>query len=153
MISTYLGLSCRFGWQVVPGTLVEGGAVRCVTPHAHLALTPPRPEAGDVAEVEVLPDGSIHLAFDAPPPPPPPLDSFRLPPTLLSASLLPRDYFAAFDYFDGPATHAVARAHCQQLGGDLASIRSQAGRELTLALARTLNPIPNPNQPSTKPKP
>ena len=41
-------------------------------------------------------------------------------------SLLPRDFFPAFDYFVGPATHAVARAHCQQLGGDLASIHSQA---------------------------
>jgi len=49
-----------------------------------------------------------------------------LPPTLLPASLLPRDFFPAFDYFVGPATHAVARAHCQQLGGDLASIHSQA---------------------------
>ena len=118
---------------MVPGTLLEGGAVRCVTPHAHLALTPPRPESGDVAEVEVLPDGSLHLAFDAPLPPPPPPDSFLLPPTLLPASLLPRDFFPAFDYFVGPATHAVARAHCQQLGGDLASIHSQAENDQVVA--------------------
>ena len=114
---------------MVPGSLVEGGAVRCVTPHAHLALTPARPETGAVAEVEVLPDGSIHLAFDPPPPPPPPPDAPLLPPTLLPTSLLPRDFLPAFDYFVGPATYAVARAHCQQLGGDLASIHSQAESE------------------------
>ena len=82
-----------------------------------------------MAEVEVLPDGSIHLAFDPPPPPPPPPHASLLPPTLLPASLLPRNFFPAFDYFVGPATHAVARAHCQQLGGDLASIHSQAESE------------------------
>ena len=39
-----------------------------------------------------------------------------------------------FQFFLGPANHTSARAHCQQLGGDLASIRTPAESDEVRAL-------------------
>ena len=49
--------------------------------------------------------------------------------------LLPSSSSAAtFTYFRGPATYTAAREHCQSLGGDIASIRSNSENEEAYAL-------------------
>lgn len=45
---------------------------------------------------------------------------------LLLLGCLPGCLSSTFTFFAGPADHTTARAHCQQLGGDLASIHSEA---------------------------